>query len=204
MTLDSKDIEFLDKKGISEEQLREQLEMIRTGFPYLRLEAAATPGHGISEINAEMALGALSCWETFLQQGGKVIKMVPASGAASRMFKDIFAFINGKTEKPDTDFLRLFFDKIEKFAFFPSLNSACVSLYGKSVATLMDEKKYKDVARALIESDGLDYGRLPKALLEFHKVQGRSRTALEEHLAEESRLRRHPDISATTTMRTMT
>ncbi len=140
MTLDSKDIEFLDKKGISEEQLREQLEMIRTGFPYLRLEAAATPGHGISEINAEMALGALSCWETFLQQGGKVIKMVPASGAASRMFKDIFAFINGKTEKPDTDFIRLFFDKIEKFAFFPSLNSACVSLYGKSVATLMDEK----------------------------------------------------------------
>ena len=184
MTLDSKDIEFLDKKGISEEQLREQLEMIRIGFPYLRLEAAATPGHGISEINAEMALGALSCWETVLQQGGKVIKMVPASGAASRMFKDIFAFINGKTEKPDTDFIRLFFDKIEKFAFFPSLNSACVSLYGKSVATLMDEKKYKDVARALIESDGLDYGRLPKALLEFHKVQGRSRTALEEHLAE--------------------
>ena len=51
--------------------------------------------------------------------------MVPASGAASRMFKDIFAFINGKTEKPDTDFIRLFFDKIEKFAFFPSLNSAC-------------------------------------------------------------------------------
>ena len=47
--------------------------------------------------------------------------MVPASGAASRMFKDIFAFINGKTEKPDTDFIRLFFDKIEKFAFFPSL-----------------------------------------------------------------------------------
>ena len=184
MNLDSKDIEFLNEKGITEEQLCAQLEMIRTGFPYLRLEAAATPGHGISEINAEMALGALSCWETFLQQGGKVLKMVPASGAASRMFKDIFAFVNGKSDKPDTDFLRHFFDKIENFAFFPRLNSACVSLYGKSVATLMDEKKYKEVARALIEADGLDYGRLPKALLEFHKVPGRSRTALEEHLAE--------------------
>ncbi len=80
-----------------------------------------------------------------------MIKMVPASGAASRMFKDIFAFINGKTEKPDTDFIRLFFDKIEKIRVLPQPQlGVCIALHGRAWPHLMDEKKYKDVARALI------------------------------------------------------
>ncbi len=112
------------------------------------------------------------------------MKMVPASGAASRMFKDIFSFVNSKKEKPDTDFMKKFFEKIEDFAFFPRLNFICLSLYGKSVDSLLKEKKYKEVAEALINKEGLNYGYLPKALLQFHKVIGTSRTALEEHLAE--------------------
>lgn len=184
MELLKEDLEFLNEKGITEEKLNEQLEMLSTGFPYLKLEGAATPGHGISVLTPEMEMGAIRCWEDFLSQGGVVMKMVPASGAASRMFKDLFAFLNGKSEKPDTDFIKKFFERIEDFAVYERLNFVCLGEYGKSIDTLIKENRYKDIVRALIEKSGLNYGQLPKALLQFHKVMGGSRTALEEHLAE--------------------
>lgn len=184
MELLKEDLEFLQEKGITEEKLNEQLEMLSTGFPYLKLEGAATPGHGISVLTPEMEMGAIRCWEEFLGKGGKVMKMVPASGAASRMFKDLFSFLNGKSKKPDNDFIKKFFEHIEDFAFYERLNFVCLSEYGKSIDTLVKEHKYKEVVSALIEKSGLNYGKLPKALLQFHKTMGGSRTALEEHLAE--------------------
>lgn len=184
MKLEKEDLEFLQEKGISEEILNEQLEMLRTGFPYLHLYSAATPGHGISVLTPEMEMGAIRCWDSFLSKGGVVMKMVPASGAASRMFKDLFAFLNGKSDKPDNDFIKKFFDRIEDFAVFERLNFVCIGEYGKSIQTLIKEKRYKDIVSALIEKSGMNYGKLPKALLQFHKTMGGSRTALEEHLAE--------------------
>lgn len=184
MELTQTDIEILKAKGISEEKLSEELKMLSEGFPYLKIEAPATPGHGISVLTPEMREKAVSLWNEYLKAGGKVLKMVPASGAASRMFKDLFAFVNGKKDKPDNDFMKKFFDEIEKFAFFSQLNFICLQNYGLSVASLVKEKRYKDVVKALIDKEGLNYGQLPKALLSFHKVPGASRTALEEHLAE--------------------
>ena len=184
MKLEKEDLEFLQEKGITEEKLTEQLEMLANGFPYLKLEGPATPGHGISQLTPEMEMGAIRCWEEFLHKGGIVMKMVPASGAASRMFKDLFSFMNGKSEKPDTDFIKKFFERIEDYAFYYRLNFVCLREYGKSISTLIEEKRYKDVVRALLEKTGLNYGSLPKALLQFHKVIGTSRTALEEHMAE--------------------
>lgn len=183
MKLEDVDVTLLEKKGITPEQLQEQLEMIAKGFPWLNIESAATPGNGIAVLTPEMEAGSVRIWDEFRAKGGSVIKMVPASGAASRMFKNVFAFVNGKSDKPD-EFMQKFFENIGKFAFFPQLNAACVKLYGKSAMTLIDEGDYKEVARALVESDGLNYGQLPKALLRFHKVIGDSRTSLEEHLAE--------------------
>lgn len=127
---------------------------------------------------------AVDIWDQFLRSGGDVLKMVPASGAASRMFKDLFAFVNGKDDKPASDFMKTFFKDIEKFAFFNKLNETCLGLYGKSIDTLIKEKRYKDVVKALIDKEGLNYGQLPKALLSFHKNHGGARTAIEEHLAE--------------------
>lgn len=184
MNLNEKDLEVLKVKGISEEKLAEELQMLADGFPFLKIEAPATPGNGLFVLNNEMEDQAMSLWEEYLAKGGKVLKMVPASGAASRMFKDLFAFVNGKHEKPDNDFMKKFFDEIEKFPFFAQLNFLCLSLYGLSIDSLIKEKRYKDVVNALITKEGLNYGQLPKALLNFHKVPGASRTALEEHLAE--------------------
>lgn len=184
MDLNAKDLEILNAKGISEEKLAEELKMLADGFPYLKIEAPATPGHGISILSPEMEMQADNMWKEYLKAGGKVLKMVPASGAASRMFKDLFAFINGKSDKPDNDFMKKFFDEIEKFAFFPKLNFVCLSLYGLSIDSLIKAKRYKDIVKALITKEGMNYGQLPKALLQFHKVTGTSRSAIEEHLAE--------------------
>ena len=184
MELNQLDLEILKNKGISQEKLEEELKMLADGFPFLKIEAAATPGHGIAVLSPEMEKQAEDLWAQYLASGGKVLKMVPASGAASRMFKDLFSFLNGKSDKPDNDFMKKFFAEIEKFAFFDTLNNLCVELYGKSIDSLVKEKRYKDVVKALIDRIGLNYGQLPKALLKFHKVEGAARTAIEEHLSE--------------------
>ena len=184
MNLNDKDLEILKLKGKTRQQLEEELKMLKDGFPFLRIEAAATPGHGIFVLDEKMQTQSSEIWNEFLASGGSVMKMVPASGAASRMFKDLFSFINGKEDKPSSPFIKKFFDEIEKFAFFSKLNETCLHLYGKSIATLVNEKRYKDVVKALIEKQGLNYGQLPKALLSFHKYIGEARTAIEEHLSE--------------------
>lgn len=184
MELTVKDIESLKHKGKTEIQLQEELRMLKEGFPYLKIEAAATPGHGIFVLDEKMENQSMEIWNQFLASGAKVTKMVPASGAASRMFKDLFSFINGKDEKPSNDFMKKFFGEIEKFAFFNELNATCIKLYGKSIDSLVKEHRYKDVVKALIEKEGMNYGQLPKALLSFHKYLGGVRSSIEEHLAE--------------------
>lgn len=184
MNLSTSDRQHLESKGISEETLNVQLKMLKEGFPFLKLVAPATVGNGIVEVKPDMEKTSLEIWNEFLQKGSKVVKMVPASGAASRMFKDLFAFLNGKSDTPDNDFIKTFFRDLHKFAFYKDLNAASMRLYGKSVESLVEEKRYKDVVKALLDESGLNYGQLPKALLEFHKIVGGSRTPLAEHLAE--------------------
>lgn len=178
------DHELLKAKGITATQLEAQLKMLKEGFPYLTLISPATIGNGILVATPEIASDSIAIWNEFLAKGGSVVKMVPASGAASRMFKDLFAFLNGKEEKPDSEFVKTFFKDIENFAFFPALNAATMRLFGKNVVALVKERRYKDVVFALLDEKGLNYGQLPKALLEFHKVLGGTRTPLAEHLAE--------------------
>lgn len=185
MTLSTSDIEHITAKGITAEKLHSQLKMLKEGFPFLKIKSPAKIGNGIIEVTPQMEETSLEIWKEFLDKGGKVVKMVPASGAASRMFKDLFAFLNNKdNDKPDTDFVKTFFDNVEKFAFYPSLNATTLRLFEKSVDSLIKEKRFKDVVFALLDEKGLNYGQLPKALLDFHRVLGGSRTPIAEHLAE--------------------
>lgn len=184
MKMTEKDLEQLKRKGISEQKLEEQLTMLKNGFPYLKIDSAVTPGHGLTVATPELVKQSEEMWKKYLAGGAKVMKMVPASGAASRMFKDLFSFLNGKSDKPDNDFMKKFFDNIEKFAFFPKLNFLCLQIYGYSIDSLVKAGRYKDVIDILLTKAGMNYGKLPKALLEFHKEMGGSRTPLQEHLAE--------------------
>ena len=179
------DLEFLALRGTSAEKAEEQLANIRDGFPYLKLDAAAAIGNGILKAGGADADAAIEAWRTYLGEGHRVTKFVPASGAASRMFKDLYAFLDAPYDEPTTDFEHIFFQHIGFFAFYATLNECCTRLYGHDIQALLADGRYKDVVRALLNPEGLAYGKLPKGLLEFHDyADDGTRTPLEEHLAE--------------------
>ena len=179
--LTPQDKEQLTKKGISEAQIAEQLKCFETGFPYLKLEAAASLGQGVIAPEKDAYLAA---WEEYRKGESTIVKFVPASGAASRMFKNLFEFLGGENDSPTSDFEKKFFDNITKFAFYEDLNNACLKNNGKSIDALVANGEYKAVVAALLESAGLNYGQLPKGLLKFHNYEDGPRTPLEEHLVE--------------------
>ncbi|MDM8336184.1 DUF4301 family protein [Mediterranea massiliensis] len=178
------DKEFLAQKGISEEQIAEQLACFEKGFPYLKLAAAASVDNGILAPATDMQKKYLDAWDAYTQTDKVIVKFVPASGAASRMFKNLFEFLGADYDTPQTGFEKTFFEKIENFAFYNDLNQACQNNTGKDIPQLISEGNYKAVVSALLESAGLNYGALPKGLLKFHKYEDGSRTPLEEHLVE--------------------
>ena len=91
--LSPKDLEQIERKGISEQQIEKQLEEFKTGFPFLKLDAAASIGNGIIATSAEDVKRYTEAWNAYKAEGKKIVKFVPASGAASRMFKNMFAFL---------------------------------------------------------------------------------------------------------------
>ena len=180
----TQDKELLAKKGITEEQIAEQLACFQTGFPFLKLDAAASIEKGILAPDAEEQKAYLAAWDAYTNTGKTVVKFVPASGAASRMFKNLFEFLSADYDRPTTKFEQAFFDGIKDFAFYDDLNVACQRIDGKDISGLIEEGNYKAVVSALLETAGLNYGALPKGLLKFHKYPEGSRTPMEEHLAE--------------------
>ncbi len=180
--LNEKDLELIGKMGISAQDIEGQIERFQKGFPFLKINAVATTGNGIVALNDEEARNCVQAWDSF---DGTIEKFVPASGAASRMFKNLFAFVSSGRNLPETDFEQQFFAGIENFAFYPTLNRTCVKLYGSDIHTLVQNERHVDVVKALLNAEGMNYGTLPKALLQFHKIaQGVVHTPLEEHLEE--------------------
>lgn len=179
------DKELLAKKGISEAQIADQLNCFEKGFPYLELFAAASVEKGILAPDTNRQEKYLNAWEAYTQMDKTVVKFVPASGAASRMFKNLFEFLGADYDTPQTAFEKTFFEQIEKFAFYDDLNVACQRTAEKEIPALMADGHYKAIVAALLEVEGLNYGALPKGLLKFHsyKEEG-NRTPLEEHLVE--------------------
>lgn len=181
----SEDKKQLASKGISLREAEHQLECFKTGFPFLKLEAAAGIGNGILAPSAEEQDKFLKAWDAYKEEGKRIVKFVPASGAASRMFKNMFGFLTASYDVPTTDFEKKFFNEIENFAFYADLNAVCKKNTGKDVQTLISDGQYKEIVSNLLEKKGLNYGQLPKGVLEFHKyADGTVRTPAEEHLVE--------------------
>ena len=128
------DIDLLKLKGVSKEQIESQLENFKKGFPFLEIVSAARVGNGILKVDDNEEKSYLNKWDEFLQSHKTVTKFVPASGAASRMFKDLFSFYNSDENVPTTDFVKTFFGRIHEFAFFLPLDNLC-ELYGKSIVS---------------------------------------------------------------------
>jgi hypothetical protein len=182
--LTEQDLKQITQKGISEEKLNNQLEQFKTGFPFLKLEAAAAIGRGIIAPDEAQRQQYVEAWNQYKAEGRRVVKFVPASGAASRMFKDMFAFVDADYDVPTTDFEKHYFDNIQKFAFYDALNAACLKNEGKDIPTLIAAGNYKAVVAQMLRPEGLNYGQLPKGLLLFHNYAEGPRTPMEEHLVE--------------------
>lgn len=185
-TLSAADQRQLQQKGISQEALQRQLDGFKTGFPFARLVAPASAGNGVESFTAE-EMERYRCLYREKSAQEKILKFVPASGAATRMFKNLYAFWQqcrqDKTAAPSAD-VQAFFDNLPRFAFYTDLENALRKAAGKSLAQAVAQKDYASVLECLLEEKGLGYGHLPKALLLFHRYEDGAVTALEEHLAE--------------------
>ena len=182
--LSQQDLKQIAQKGITQEQIENQLNEFKTGFPFLKLEAAAGIGRGIIAPDAAERKQYEDIWNAYKAEGKRVVKFVPASGAASRMFKNMFAFVDADYDVPTSDFEKKYFDEIEKFAFYEALDAVCQKNEGKGIKTLIADGNYKAVAANMLKAEGLNYGQLPKGLLLFHKYAEGARTPMEEHLVE--------------------
>jgi len=158
------------------DKISAQIDRFRKGFPYLDIVAPATPAKGI-EVLSEEQIKEASAYADSAHTEGKC-KFVPASGAASRMFKDIFAGL----ETPN-DATRRLSDNIEKFAFYSP------ETFGSAP---YDPVK---VAGKLLTEEGLNYGKKPKGVLKFHRYPTEVRTAIAEHLVEGQAYMRNADGS---------
>lgn len=179
-----KDLKQIAGRGMTEQQVATQLEQIAEGFPFLRLEAAASAGKGVVVVSEEEKKQKIKEWENYKNEGHTIVKFVPASGAASRMFKNLFGFLDAEYDVPTTDFEKDFFDNLKNFAFHKELCGKCKDNDGCCMKTLKEEGKYKAVVKNLLDKSGLNYGQLPKGLLLFHNYGDAPRTPMEEHLVE--------------------
>ena len=174
----------IESRGMTVDQVEHQLEQIERGFPFLRIKSAAAAGNGILVLDENAQNQAREEWEKYKQEGHQIVKFVPASGAASRMFKNLFAFLNANYDTPQTNFEKEFFDNFRKFAFHHVLCEQCKKNEGMGVCKLIQVGKYKAIVENLLSRKGLNYGQLPKGLLFFHDYEDGPRTPMEEHLVE--------------------
>lgn len=179
------DLALFEQKGITPEQVELQLKRFATGFPYLKIYDVARTGHGITVLTPEEENAAVERWHEYLAEGGEVCKFVPASGAASRMFKALFEYVDSDLTAPaEGSPVAKLLEGIHTVAFYDDLNDACKRLYGAEVDALLAQGDSKKVIAAIIKPEGLNYGGLPKGLLKFHCYPEGNRTPVEEQLVE--------------------
>lgn len=178
--LTEKDLYQLSERSITENQVFQQVAQLKRGTKHVDLIRPATLNDGILRLNTEQVEAMTDTFDKD-KEYYQFTKFVPASGAASRMFKDLFSFIENDAENNFTD---IFFAHIHHFAFFNDLNETTKKLYGYDIDSMLKQGLKVDIVKALLESDGLAYGKLPKALLKFHHYADFDRLALEEHLFE--------------------
>jgi len=168
------DLIQISAQGITIEKIDRQIEHFVNGFPYLNAIRAATVGDGIVRVDEEQLT---TYTRRFDEVAGdySLMKFVPASGAATRMFKSLFAALDGKSDKS----VDAFFERIQEFAFYDDLK---VAMAAKDLN--IEEADRPTALRFLLTDEGLDYGNLPKGLLKFHRYLDGPRTPVEEHLVE--------------------
>ncbi len=186
------DLKQLREKGIEPETVLSQIEHFKKGFPFAELMAPATIGNGIMKYNDDEIAELEDYFEAESQQL-EIMKFVPASGAATRMFKHLFEFkekfdgsdaaLQALEKDKSFNSVYIFLTRIHDFAFAHLLDEKLKSK-GSSLAAALQKKDYNLIVSGVLEPWGLDYANLPKGLILFHKYPEGPRTSVEEHLVE--------------------
>ncbi|ALM08724.1 NAD metabolism ATPase/kinase [Sediminicola sp. YIK13] len=185
----SSDHQQLLDKGIKKEKVLDQIETFKEGIPFVHLEKAAIISDGILKFSPTEEKELVSIFDK-LKAKKALLKFVPASGAASRMFKALFNFL--ESFDPSKESLKSYLDRtgdkdieafvdgIKNFPFYDKIEKRI-----SGMAKSNDEEVYLFVQEMLAE-DKLNYGFYPKGLLPFHKYGTHGATPFEEHLKEGS------------------
>ena len=191
------DLEQLSLMGLTSEAVQHQIDNFKKGFPKSHLDAAATPdNHGILCLS-DKEIEHYEKQYRVLARGKKILKFVPASGAATRMFKDLYSFTAtyfGVAKNFDKEFpeVKVFLENLRTFAFYNDLK-ACMEAADLDLDEYMRRGDYSTVINFLLKEQYLGYGSLPKALLKFHRYGAVQRTPLEEHIVEGALYARNSD-----------
>ena len=176
------DQSLLDKKGISESSVLQQISYFRQGFPYLNLSEAASVGQGIIQLTDEQVAQYNQYYDEN-REGKVILKFVPASGAASRMFKEFFGLMQDSQHPENYPNAVKALEQLEKFAFYGELEEL-MEEQEIDLKAVREARDYVTILRFILTEDGLNYGFLPKGLLAFHEYEEGSRVPMEEHLVE--------------------
>ena len=162
------DLQQIEQHGLTQAQVEQQIDNFCKGFPYLKIVRAAATGDGVLVMSDEQIAQAEARYDEAASTS-KIVKFVPASGAATRMFKELFEYVNDDKRTPGIDRL---LDNIEKFAFWPEL-----------AEHIMPDSPDEEIVESIVKT-GLCYGAKPKGLVTFHAYADGNRKAVEEHLVE--------------------
>lgn len=186
------DIKKFKHRGVAPEEIDRQLNNFKTGFAPVSLMAPATLNNGITRIKPEEELRLIEAFEEACEDT-KIVKMVPASGSATRMFKDLFSFLENYHESTEeflefvqnreVESMSYFFNKLDEFPFFTRLNTA-IWEDGGNLQQLLKKNKYREILEYILTEKGLNYGNTPKGLIDFHIYRDFVRTAFDEHIVE--------------------
>ena len=178
---------------ISSEEIIEQLKIFEDGIPFVKLANVCKINNGIKLIPDEKQKKLIDLFQSALNDN-RVMKFVPASGAATRMFKKIQTVLlemrnvtieELKKRKGDDNAAGTikFLNNLNRFAFYTDLKE-CLNKGGKSIIDLIESGDITDILIFLLEAKGLNYSNLPKGCIKFHNYPDGARTAFEEHLVE--------------------
>ncbi len=190
LSLSQVDQQELQQRGLSPLQVEEQVIRLRQGTSPLQLVRPCRLGDGILDFSPQQIAEYHKRFH-FAQAAGRVSKFIPASGAATRMFKDLLQFLEGASSSrtPQADnqplpkSIMTAWEHLLRFPFVANLQQELKSA-GKNFSDLYQGDQRTTVFRALLHVPGLGYAHLPKALLPFHRYPDGTRTALEEHVQE--------------------
>jgi len=192
MTLNDNDLKQIDAIGITADDVQKQIQRFKDGFAFLDITKPATLNDGVLRVDEKRVSYYTGKYNSGIKKR-MVSKFVPASGAATRMFKMPFEFMNwyNGSEESVSKFLAdksfyspySFIANIHHFAFIEDIK-LMLRNYEENFDVLLQKKKYHEILKMLLTDEGLGYGNLPKGLLKFHKYKIYSRTAVEEHLVE--------------------